>query len=266
MKEGCKPSKICSRLKRQYGENTLSNVIVCKWSSALKKGWEKVGNEPDERRPRTSITGENSDRVDALIREKRRITVRELSRILNISDGSVKTFIKQYLQYLKVCARWIPRLLTDEHKSTRLQVAQTLLSQYKQEGDFFFLDSTVTTDKTWVHYFTPESKCSSMQWRHPGSPKPKKAKTTFSAGKVMAIIFWDSKGVLYVDFLTQRRTINAEYYSAHLKGPVKTAIRNKKKRAQTSVSFLRDTPVHTWLLAPWTPSRNEMEHSTTSSI
>jgi len=49
----------------------------------------------------------------------------------------------------------------------------------------------------------------------------------------MATIFWDSKGVLYVNFLTQRRTINAEYYPA-------SAIRNRRKRAQTSVSFLQD--------------------------
>ena len=75
-------------------------------------------NEPHECRPRTSITGENSDRVDALIRENRQITVRELSGILNISDGSVKTIIKQHLQYSKVCARWIPRFLTDEHEYT----------------------------------------------------------------------------------------------------------------------------------------------------
>jgi len=60
-----------------------------------------VKNEPHERRPRTSITGENSDRVDALIRENRRITVRKLSGILNISDGSVKTVIKKHLQYSK---------------------------------------------------------------------------------------------------------------------------------------------------------------------
>ena len=56
----------------------------------------------------------------------------------------------------------------------------------------------------------------------------------------MVTIFWDSKGVLYVDFLTERRTINAEYYSALLEGLVKAAIRNKRKRAQTSVSFLQD--------------------------
>jgi transposase len=60
-KEGCKPSEICSRLKKQYGEKTLSNVSVYKWSSAFKKGSETVENEPHEHRPRTSITAENSD-------------------------------------------------------------------------------------------------------------------------------------------------------------------------------------------------------------
>ena len=136
-KEGCKLSEICSRLKRQYGEKTLSNVSVYKWSIAYQKGSE-TENEPHEHRPRTSITGVNSDCVNALIRENRQITVRELPGILNISEGSVKTIIKQHFQYSKVCARWIPRLLTDEHKSTRLQVAQSLLSWYEQEEDFFF--------------------------------------------------------------------------------------------------------------------------------
>jgi len=66
-KEGCKLLEICSGLKRQYGEKTLSNVGVYKWSSAFKKGREMVENEPHECWPRTSITGENSNHVDALI-------------------------------------------------------------------------------------------------------------------------------------------------------------------------------------------------------
>jgi hypothetical protein len=36
-KEGCKLLEICSRLKRQHGEKTLSNVSVYKLSSAFKK-------------------------------------------------------------------------------------------------------------------------------------------------------------------------------------------------------------------------------------
>ena len=86
-KEGCKPSEICSRLKRQYGEKTLSNVSIYKWCIVFKIGREMVENEPHECRLRTFITGENSDHVSVPIRENRRITDGELSGILNISDG-----------------------------------------------------------------------------------------------------------------------------------------------------------------------------------
>ena len=89
-------------------------------------------------------------------------------------------------------------MLADEHKQTRLQVAHTLLAQYEEKGDEF-LQSVVTTDETWVHYFSSESKRASMQWRHPPSPKPKKAKTTFSSGKIMASFFSDMRGVLHID-------------------------------------------------------------------
>ena len=31
-------------------------------------------------------------------------------------------------------------------------------------------------DETWVHHFDPEMKSSSMQWKTPSSPTPKKAR------------------------------------------------------------------------------------------
>ncbi|UYV61338.1 hypothetical protein LAZ67_1004460 [Cordylochernes scorpioides] len=43
----------------------------------------------------------------------------------------------------------------------------------------------------------------------PEESAPKKAKVTISAGKVMAIVFWDCKGVLLVDYLPLNTTVNA---------------------------------------------------------
>ena len=47
----------------------------------------------------------------------------------------------------------------------------------------------------------------SRQWVGPGSPRPKKFKTQPSAGKVMATVFWDPKGIIMLDFLPKRSTI-----------------------------------------------------------
>ena len=71
-------------------------------------------------------------------------------------------------------------------------------------------------DETWVHHFTPEAKQQSEQWKHPGSPPPKKANTVPSAGKVMALVFWEADGILLIDYLQKGQTINGTYYASLL--------------------------------------------------
>jgi histone-lysine N-methyltransferase SETMAR len=74
----------------------------------------------------------------------------------------------------------------------------------------------------------------------PFSTPPKKAKAIFSAGKIMTAVFWDSKGIIYLDFLTGQKTINAQYYSTLLNEKVKSAICLKRRKRQDSVCFLHD--------------------------
>jgi len=161
-------------------------------------------NEPHNRRPRTSVTEPNIDRADALICENRCITIKELGAMLSISVGSVEDIVKYHLHYRKVNARRVPHTLTDMNKMVRMQAASRLLQQFEDEGDAFF-KSMVTTDETWVHYFTAESQQSSREWRHTSSPKPKRAWRNRSAGKVMAKFFCDWQRVIHVDFLTDAR-------------------------------------------------------------
>ena len=68
----------------------------------------------------------------------------------------------------------------------------------------------------------------SRQWVGPGSPRPKKFKTQPSAGKVMATVFWDAKGVIMLDFLPKRSTITGVYY-ANLLDQLRTVIRVKRR-------------------------------------
>jgi hypothetical protein len=56
----------------------------------------------------------------------------------------------------------------------------------------------------------------------------------------MATVFWDSKGITHLDFLTCQKTINAQYYSTLLNEKVKPAIRSKRRKRQDSVFFLQD--------------------------
>ena len=116
----------------------------------------------------------------------------------------------------KLSARWVTRLLTDDQKHTRLTLLRTNLSLF-EEDPANFLKRFVTMDETWVHHFTAEAKQQSKQWKHPGLPPPKKAKTVPSAGKVMTSVFWDADGIMLIDYLQKGQTINGTYYASLLK-------------------------------------------------
>ena len=74
-----------------------------------------------------------------------------------------------------------------------------------------FLERFLTQDECWIHQIEPETKRQSMQWKHPSSPPPKKAKVVSSAGKMMASLFWDAKGIVFIAYLQKGQTINGEY-------------------------------------------------------
>ena len=129
----------------------------------------------------------------------------EIAQALGISHGSVSTILHDRLGMRKLTARWVPKFLSDEQMATRASVCSALLKRFRSKDDFLF--HLVTVDETWVHYYEPKNKAQSRQWVGSGSPRPKKFKTQPSAGKVMATVFWDAKGVIMLDFLPKRSTI-----------------------------------------------------------
>jgi len=52
-------------------------------------------------------------------------------------------------------------------------------------------------------------------------------KTTTSAWKVKASVFWESQGILFIDFLIEEQTINQAYYVKLLKDRAKPAFHSK---------------------------------------
>ena len=147
------------------------------------------------------------NKVHDIVMTDRRVTERYIASKTGISQERVHSILTENLEMKKLSARWVPRLLTVDQKHARRTLSRANLSLLEADPDNF-LQRFVTMDETWVHHFTPESKQQSKQWKHPGSPPPKKAKAVPSAGKVMASVFWDADGILMVDYLQKGQTIN----------------------------------------------------------
>ena len=146
----------------------------------------------------------------------RQIKVAELASECGISNGSVYTIIHEHLGMSKVSTRWVPRNLNMQDRQQRVESSQELLEVYNANPEDFHT-RLVTGDETWLHHWDPDSKKESMQWKHPGSSPPKKFRTQPSASKVMATVFWDSKGIILIDYKPAGTSITGEYYASVIK-------------------------------------------------
>jgi len=214
--QGKRPAQIHREMSAVYGDDFMSLENVCKWVTQFADNRTSLDESSNSGRPRTSVTPANSVRVETVVQEDRRRTVKSIATTLDMSYGSVYDILHDTLGYRKVAARWVPRSLTEDNKADRMMTCLDHLATYLNDGTTF-LDNIVTGDETWVHHFIPESKQASMVWKHPWSPPPKKFKVTQSAGKIMATVFWDYRGVLLVDFNPKGHTINAQTNSETLK-------------------------------------------------
>lgn len=216
--ENVHPIEIHRRLIAVYGEDVVVDVsTVRRWarrSSDSEPGRAELKDGARCGRPVTSTNDRNQQLIEEMIQENRRVSQQHLADSVGISRERVQHSI-QLLGYRKVCARWVPRQLTDPMKQRRADACQALMQQYNREKDDF-LNSVVTGDETWVHHYEPESKRASMEFRRKGSPSPRKFKTFPSAGKLMLTVFWDMNGVILIEFLQPGSTVNSDSYTKTL--------------------------------------------------
>ncbi|KAM4678284.1 histone-lysine N-methyltransferase SETMAR-like isoform 1-T2 [Discoglossus pictus] len=211
-KKGLTPKAIHDDMVATLGEDAPSYSMVKKWTGDFKRGRKSLEDDPRSGRPTTSTTPELVDSVRDLLRSDRRVTVRYISSVVGISCERVHHIITEVLAMRKVSAGWVPKVLTMDQKHTRAVTCSDNLNRF--QGDpANFLARFVTVGETWVHHFQPETKKQSKQWKHTTSPPPKIAKTIPSDGKVRASIFWDSEGVLLVDYLQKGDTVSGAYYA-----------------------------------------------------
>jgi hypothetical protein len=57
---------------------------------------------------------------------------------------------------------------------------------------------------------THQNPNSSQNWTEAGCSAPKKTRSVPSAEKVMASVFWNAEGILFIDYLEKGKTITGE--------------------------------------------------------
>ncbi|GBL75399.1 hypothetical protein AVEN_194591-1 [Araneus ventricosus] len=110
-----KPAEIHRQLVESYGENVMTDGMVRKWVRQFNDGRTNVHDEA--RSGRSSVVNDVV-KVNEKIRENRRFTIRMLfDEFPQISKTVLLESVTNRLNYRKLCSRWVPKMLTDVHKT-----------------------------------------------------------------------------------------------------------------------------------------------------
>ena len=110
----------------------------------------------------------------------------------------------------KICAKFVPRVRRENQKERHCHDSREMVELIN--SDPAVLDALVTCDESWIYCYDPETKRQSSQWKHAGSPRPKKARQSKSTHKLLRIPFFDSTVMIYMHWVPTGQTVNKEYY------------------------------------------------------
>ncbi|XP_068215884.1 protein GVQW3-like [Palaemon carinicauda] len=125
------------KIQQAFGDETMGITLIKEWYNRFKQG-------------------QTSD--------DHRITINEITEEVGKSTGSVHTILTEDLAMRRVSAKFVPKLLVEQQKQLRLEIAQDLLDCANNASNF--MKTIITGDETWVYGYDPETKFQSSQWKH----------------------------------------------------------------------------------------------------
>ena len=110
------PKEIHRQICQVYGDNAMSDGMVRKWVRMFNEGRENVHDEARSGHP-SLVNDVLVHKVNERVRDDRHFTISDLSLHFPwISRILLYDLVSSHLGYRKVCARWVPKMLSEEHK------------------------------------------------------------------------------------------------------------------------------------------------------
>ncbi|KAG8227149.1 hypothetical protein J437_LFUL001693 [Ladona fulva] len=135
--KGLSTEEVHREMHPMYGDNCLSRKAVCNWIQMLNKGRENIRDRERPGRPAEVSTEATVQRVEQIIRNDRRVTINDVARAVGCSHGTAYNIMHEQLKFRKICARWVPRQLSEEQKMNRMGLSLQHLNWYTEEGEDF---------------------------------------------------------------------------------------------------------------------------------
>jgi len=192
-----------NQLNSTFGDEAPSTATVYRWYTEFQRGRSTLKDEVKEGRPKSVVVPANIDAVQKLIAADRHVTYHEIELRLGISMMSIHKTLHEHLGVRKLCARWIPHLLTDAQKHARVDWFRKMISKYNC-GASKAVYSIVTGDESWIYAYEPERKGQSTVWVFQSEAKPTKVVRSRSVkNQMVAWLISSEKPVMWQLWLSK---------------------------------------------------------------
>ncbi|XP_068229438.1 protein GVQW3-like [Palaemon carinicauda] len=101
------------KIHQAFGDEAMGITLIKEWYNRFK--------------PSTSRNEEFIATVPRIVEDDRRITINEITEEVGTSTGSVHTILTEDLAMRRVSAYFVPKLLVEQQKQLRLEIAADLL-------------------------------------------------------------------------------------------------------------------------------------------
>ena len=162
-------------------------------------------------RPVSVLKEKNVATVKTLIEEDACYTMQEIEELSGIHSSSVLKILHERLGLRKICAHWVPHLLTDEQKQSLVRLASQVLEKY-DKCDPCRLEEIVTGDETWIYHFQSDSKAENKVWVSSEGHKPVIARCCITSNRMLYAIFFDSKGQVLQIPVHKGSSVTGKFY------------------------------------------------------
>ena len=171
--------------------------------------------------------------------------MQEIEELSGIHLSSVLKILCEGLWLHKICARWVPHLLTDEQKQRRVRLASQVIEKY-DKCDPCRLEAIVTGDETWIYHFRPDSKAKNKVWVSSEGDRPVIVRPCKTSNRMFYAIFFDSKGPVLEIPVLKGSSVTGKFYRESVRSELFDFY--QKCRLRTGVSGIKllhdNAPAH----------------------
>ena len=124
----------------------MGRSLVFEWHKRFKEGRESVRDDERCGRNKEVRTPELVRQIRNFMDEDHRVSIETISIKFDVSVGTVHTIIHEQLKMWKICAKFVPRVLSEEQKERRHNNSREMVEFIDSDPEV--LEVKVTCDES----------------------------------------------------------------------------------------------------------------------